>query len=225
MKTKLIQTKDYLLLIDEEAEIKKNGYAYQINYERTNIQVIKIESDSQERIANDKNGTFTKCKIIAYYPLNSEAKELDLPLLPSFEDTKPNSGYEEGMFGYTDTEVRVAQNAFQEGYKAAQSKVQYSLEDMETLMEEALNWFGGGRDKDISDSKEFFEKYIQSLSTQQLPKEFKPIMVCGRCLKPDDNDEGCWSAKECSRNTDFQDTFKTIANSEGKQEIQGRYVY
>ena len=65
-------------------------------------------------------------------------------------------------------------NMFIAGYKAAQSKGQYSLDDMETLMEEALNWFGGGRDKDISDSKEFFEKYIQSLSTQQLPKEFIP---------------------------------------------------
>lgn len=33
-----------------------------------------------------------------YYPLNSEAKELDLPKLPPFEEVMPNSGYEAGDY-------------------------------------------------------------------------------------------------------------------------------
>lgn len=69
MKTKLIQTKDYLLLIDEEAEIKKDDY-----FLLDDKYIYKDGGD----MAND-----TAKKIIAYYPLNSETKELDLPLLPN----------------------------------------------------------------------------------------------------------------------------------------------
>lgn len=107
MKTKLIKTKDYLLLIDEEAKIGKYVWDIEQKYIREDVSKYNITDFDVE--------------IIAYYPLTKEAKELDLPLLPPFEDTIPNSGYEEGMFGYTDTEVRVAQNAFKEGYKTAQS--------------------------------------------------------------------------------------------------------
>ena len=69
MQTKLIQTKDYLLLIDEEA-ICKTGELY-----LTSIQNRIIPKSKGVIQAGDK--------IIAYYPLNSEAKELDLPLLPN----------------------------------------------------------------------------------------------------------------------------------------------
>lgn len=106
-----------------------------------------------------------------YYPLNSEAKELDLPKLPPFEEVIPNSGYEEGMFGYTDTEVRVAQNAFKEGYKAAQSK-QFTLEDMKKSFNAARETSGMNARNQVGKKYKTFNDFIQSLSTQQLPKEF-----------------------------------------------------
>lgn len=42
----------------------------------------------------------------------------------------PNSEYKEGMFGYTDTEVRVAQNAFKEGWDKHAEKYNFTKEDV-----------------------------------------------------------------------------------------------
>jgi hypothetical protein len=56
-----------------------------------------------------------------------------------------------------------------------------------------------------------FYEYIQSLSTQQLPKEFIPEYK-------DFLEGGLGNPIEVRR-------FKTITNSEGKQEIQGTYKY
>lgn len=81
-------------------------------------------------------------------------------------DNRGFSSNTEGDWSYKYSEEEIIQSL-----PSQHSSKQFSLEDMETLMEEALNWFGGGRDKDISDSKEFFEKFIQSLSIQQLQNE------------------------------------------------------
>ena len=77
MKTKLIKTKDYLLLVDEEAEIKEGDVAvhdFGMGYD------LEIPCDKDNLKSN------TRFKVIAYYPLTKEAKELDLPLLPPFEE-------------------------------------------------------------------------------------------------------------------------------------------
>ena len=67
MKIKLIQTKDYLLLIDEEAEIKEG---------KTFI--------TKDNIIHSNYGyNYGDRVVIAYYPLTKEAKELNLPLLPN----------------------------------------------------------------------------------------------------------------------------------------------
>jgi hypothetical protein len=75
-----VETPDYVLWVSDE-EIKKHDYVYQINLEKTNIQIIQCVSDFQVKIANEKNGSFTKLKIIAYQP-KGNSPELDLPLLP-----------------------------------------------------------------------------------------------------------------------------------------------
>ena len=206
---KILNNGIYLLLIDEKAEIQKGGYAYQVNYEQTNIQVIKIESDFQEKMANDKNGSFTKYKIIAYRKLNEEAKELDLPLLPPFEDMN----YDELEIKYyqeleerrlvainfkgqvvgrhpdnlSSHEIHAKVSGFIEGYKAAKSK-QFSLEDIKTVIkwlnknyskveDELFEPYEGKEDEVPNDFfynvyEEALNRGIQSLSTQQLPKEF-----------------------------------------------------
>jgi hypothetical protein len=52
------------IYITSDEEIKEVDYVIQINFEKTNIQVIKCENESQVKIANSKNGSFTKNKII-----------------------------------------------------------------------------------------------------------------------------------------------------------------
>jgi len=46
-----------------DEKIKLNDYIIQVNFEKTNTQVIRCETESQVKIANDKNGSFTKNKI------------------------------------------------------------------------------------------------------------------------------------------------------------------
>lgn len=201
---KLIQIKDYLLLIDEEA-VCKTGELY-LTYIQDRI-IPKCKGEIQ---VGDK--------IIAYLPINSEAQELDLPLLPPFEDTIPNSGYEEGMHGYTDTEVRVAQNAFKAGYKRAQqSNKQYSLEDIEQILfdYDNVDWSKREHKKPTIMMKEWLKEKIQSLSTQRLPKEFEPIMY-PKYTQYDGFEED----DEIPVMTPM-----TSTNSEGKQELVGGYKY
>lgn len=70
MSTKLIQTKYYLLLVEKIYGFKVGDW----NYEEDNtIPVYQFDYNIDEYPGN---------KIIAYYPLTKEAKELDLPLLP-----------------------------------------------------------------------------------------------------------------------------------------------
>jgi hypothetical protein len=53
-----------IIYITSDEEIKLNDYVIQINFEKTNTQVIRCKTESQVKIANDKNGSFTKNKII-----------------------------------------------------------------------------------------------------------------------------------------------------------------
>lgn len=139
----LIQTKDYLLLVDEEAEIKEDDY-----FLLDDKYIYKGGGD----MAND-----TAKKIIAYRKLNEEAEELDLPLLPPFEEDKE-------MFLLAGEFARTGgwqcPDSFIAGYKAAQSK---QLE----LLKKAIQLAS-----DAENIEEVEEEIIQSLSTQQLPKDF-----------------------------------------------------
>lgn len=238
---KLTQTKDYLLLIDEEAEIKKNdlclidrNVGISTGYEILVCE--EVEEDGYYHFTDFKTGRCSK--IIAYRKLNSEVKELNLPLLPSFEDMN----YDELEIKYyqeleekrlvainfkgqvagrhpdnlSSREIHAKVSGFIEGYKAAQSK-QFSLEDMRKAVEFTFN--AGRRLERKAVSPDFsFEIYreelIQSLSNQKLPKEFITEYINTNSYGSETNgyDSGNFIPK-------------TITNSEGKEEIQGRYVY
>lgn len=81
------------------------------------------------------------------------------------------------MMNAITTEKRLA---FIEGYKAAQSDKQFSLEQLEEAMDKAYDLGGSktyyvNRNDDLYTPSFTFEEereIIQSLSTQQLPKEF-----------------------------------------------------
>ena len=52
------------IYITSNEEIKLNDYVIQVNFEKTNTQVIQCVNEFQVKIANDKDGSFTKNKII-----------------------------------------------------------------------------------------------------------------------------------------------------------------
>jgi hypothetical protein len=236
---KLLQTNTYLLLIDEEAEIQKGDLMYDNHL---------VGLCNCTKVVNKLPYSYTSSfinvdKVIAYYPLTKEAKELDLPLLHNpFEDKvdveKLAEEYLQKWRGLNNVHLSNiihadrCKNDFIAGYKAAQqSNKQFSLEDIKTvikwlnknysLIEDELFEPYIGKEDEVPDVffhsvyEEALNRGIQSLSTQRLPKEFEPIMY-----------------PKYTQYYGFEEddeipvmTPMTYTNSEGKQEIQGRYVY
>src|SRR5690606_29693213 len=108
---KLVKNNSYLLLIDEEAEIKEGDTVYE------NISGVFAPYEKEDIVENP-------IKVIAYYPLTKEVKELDLPLLPNpFEEEplmKQASKLRE-LRGYHKDSHYSFCGGFIEGYKAAKS--------------------------------------------------------------------------------------------------------
>ena len=206
---KILSNNMYLLLIDEEAEIKENTNTFKEGFNGDWFWCSKY--NSIQRIGDITEFDF---KIIAYYPLTKEAKELDLPLLPNFKS-------EYTVFQIIDMLVNICKATYPqfeewveykevEKFKASrQSDKQFSLEDMQKAIEMAQqeSWDEGG----YLGLEHKPEEIIQSLSTQQLPKEFIPdyeeIEVDRFIPKMPIN------------------ILKTIINSEGKEELVGTYKY
>lgn len=260
MKTKLIQTKDHLLLIDEEAEIKETDYVFDIpkniffrvksfgqNGGKTLIEeTLDYSTPYEVSISNCK-------KCLAYYPLAKETKELNLPLLPNpfevtdiwklgnhisvttifeYEESQAwpnhkeyiNKGYQTYIGEVIEVDKGLAlktecgkifktQGSYWFGsvlkqkcslIKAAQPK-QFSLEDVKKAIEMA---------REIRYST---EEIIQSLSTQQLPKEFIP--------EYESDFNSCYCTRDICNGNNCPKKLKTITNSEGKEELVGTYKY
>lgn len=184
---KLINTKDYLLLIDEEAEIKENDKVLDeqlligeiISITKLYGYRTKLCEGGEAHYFPHREGEEKIVKILAYYPLTKEAKELDLPLLPDpFKEEFDAHTFIQNEFGFTDEEMdkwRIFlngsnladyQNILNLVEKAAQLK-QFSLEDIRKIVNLCLSG-------SFSSNEECFNKVIQSLSTEKLPLEFIP---------------------------------------------------
>lgn len=231
---KLIQTQDYLLLIDEEAEIKEKDY-YSNTLGDTEPLVCICNSIGESM---DCNKLKKDCnKIIAYYPLNSEVKELDLPELPNpFEEidveklSEKANGY--AYYGKPLGERYLAfKEGFIEGYKSAQAK-QFSLEDVVRIVHLWDNHIN--IHEEDKGSVKTIEKFIQSLSIQQLPKEFIPeyeyYYHISKGFYMDAKFERCSkeqydAIKEEIPTCPVKVELITITNPEGKQELVGSYKY
>ena len=226
MKTKLITTKDYLLLIDEEAEIKEGDYLY----DKLTSHYAGIHQHSGVEYGNGyvpniiqcKSGTTASIncslKVIAYYPLNSEAEKLDLPKLPNpFENNNEIGGevfneqlWEDYRKPLNRSMSHLEREAFIEGYKAAQSKTSFTLEDVENILIKYLEEGFISKEQGYINPKTF----LQSLSTQQTyPKEFIPEIEIFRDFD--------WNKEEINH----IERLKTTTNSEGKEVLVGTYKY
>lgn len=216
---KLIQTTDYLLLIDEEAEIRIGDYFLNPNFtlrECDNLNMTKY-GNIQDKHKHSWKLSMCKGKVIAYYPLLKEAKELNLPLLPKFKKDEVDVEKILNNFPYSDFTFR-EKSGFKVGYMLAQSK-QFSLEDVKEAFLQGCysmsDYIDGNNKSEDYDIYEESDLYIQSLSTQQLPKEFIP-----------EYKNKCWCSKPMSGGCfECIEILKTITNSEGKEELVGKYTY
>lgn len=215
----LIKTKDYLLYVDEEAKIKCGNYYFEAT------------SETQINIANKElDKVHYRQLILLYYPLTSEAKELDLPLLPypfkeevdidqlAHDHVKKDMGSFYNAEGF-DTFRNV--EFFIDGYKAAQPK-QFSLEDIKEALRLCCKELQQEHIKGFTTFICSQKEIIQSLSAQQLPKEFIPSYT----KECDCYNEFCHSTM-LSDNRHCKDggipKILTITNSKGRQEVVGEY--
>lgn len=196
---KLIKTDLYLLLIDEEAEIKEG---------KTFI--------TKENIIHTVFGyNYGDRVVIAYYPLTKEAKELEgLLLLPPFEEQIDlhklyNEKIRSYPFSYCNSDSYLG---FRLGYEVALSKFQYSLEDMRNMF-----ILGGKHKKQNPDSFLIkMEEILESLPTQQTyPKNFIPEYQRVRD----------WDNRDVNGDYNSKLVLKTITNSQGQKVVQGKYIY
>lgn len=147
-----------------------------------------------------------------YYPLTKEAKELDLPLLPVTPKDKwgvhETHCCEKHGCKYGDNDCCVALGIAKQRYPCehcSDEEQEFSLEDIQKAFEAGVAWHVNPNISEI----DAYTNFIQSLSTQQFPSEFIPEYEINK-----------YSAYGHSTHI-----LKTITNSKGKEEIQGRYVY
>lgn len=126
---KLVNNKQYLLLIDGSSEIKEGDYEQIVS--RPDI-IWKFDG---KKIDVYKNDGVDANKIVAYYPLTKNGEEFDLALLPvPFEINFDNipilqKELDRRAEGSYNCDLNEFANGLLRGYKVAQSK-QFSLEDM-----------------------------------------------------------------------------------------------
>lgn len=215
---KLIKTEQYLLLTDEEAEIKKGYY---LTDKLTICRFIKGDEKYVYSLEAGSNVRKNSKKLIAYYPLTKEAKELDLPLLPTLDENpyKETEDYQKWLedSGTEKSNAYQLSLSFLAGFKQARTK-KFSLEDIKKAIEMAREDNGIDCEGNYSYTE---EEIIQSLSTQQsMPKEFIVEYETIQTTKKED-----YKYQNGNSNLNYEQRFKTITNSEGKEELIGTYKY
>ena len=165
---KLIKLSDIHYIIVDDSKIKKGDFVYQQNFERTNNQILKIESDFQARIANDNNGSFTKRKIThSTQPelLGEGWMQSVIPLLLSEA--------EELIYGYNVEKIAenlwlnpnsqlTSKNSFIQGFKAHQELVKdklFTTQPLEHLLN-LLTYDDSDKKKKINDCKEYIRDLL-----------------------------------------------------------------
>lgn len=214
MKTKFLKIKDYLLLLDLTTKPKLGDWVSD-QYE---IPDVPFKLDEEYfRIGYEAD------LIVAHLPLNNAPILEGVDFLPEIEYFKilASDGSKQLCHSLDVTKAESLVVGFEEGYKAAQSK-QYSKEDMinafnmgqSTYKESFLHKNGEERRRETK------EKFIQSLSTQQLPIDFVPSfglkrIITGYC--PGGEVEGTY--------VEDKNKLKTIVNSQGQRVVQGEYKF
>jgi hypothetical protein len=144
-------------IVTSDESMLLNDICFQRNFENTLHQLIKIENEFQLKMANSKDGSFTKLKVIAQQDqidfsalTEEEQKEIGWFDVDEFAQNRFTGSYD------NDTNYNL-RFGFKEGFQKAQellSDRRFTLEDMKRC------FFNGGDMKDESE----WNHYIQSLS-------------------------------------------------------------
>ena len=162
MKHKIINTKEYLLVVDD-SEIKEGDYY-----------LSKISDDIFRRaigghwIENYDKKMYHK--VIAHLPLNNSPVLKGVDLLPPLENDDIEKLAREN--------ASMCEDDWEDGYNKAKSKYKYTEDDLWKAYQTGMKLEG-------------FKELIQSLSQPKMPTSFSPKMVCDQC-NGDDSTDSCY---------------------------------
>jgi hypothetical protein len=201
MEHKIINTGDYLLIVDE-SEIKEGDWYIDLNlkqiFSKSNPQISKIEWQK---------------KIIGHLPLNNSPILEGVYLLPEIEDGTNKFLNDEINYWYHETgslvSEKIVRRAFSIGLKA-KDKYKYTEEDLRKAMKYA---------SEITNNKfHYMDKYIQSLQQPKMPVGFKCETERKLVLN--------LGIDIYNPNTHvYSDEPKTTTNSQGFTQLVGEYIY
>lgn len=161
MKTKTIYTKDYILVVDAERDATVNEWVKSARY------------SEPVRMGQVKNSYVNEClPILGHLPIG-EAKGLEnVPLLVDREDESVEEQAKQFSINYQSSNREILPNSFKleegfkAGYKAAQSKGGFTLEDMRKAFEA-----GHSLEADYSNDEAEFNDFIQSITKHEMEYE------------------------------------------------------
>jgi len=204
MTHKIIQTENYLLIVDD-SEIKEGDYYLFTWYGEQDIQ--RFQNQEDDRIKHQHLYETACKKIIAHLPLNGSSILDGVDLLPPLEDDEAICPYPEEKQNAVD---------WHNGYNKAKERFKYIEEDILLAMDIGFE-LGKNFDEDtpnIGLSWLTYQKdhFIQSLQQPKMPIKFK--CEVNETQKP--YDESGWM--------EIIETPKTITNSQGIQWV-GKYIF
>jgi hypothetical protein len=234
MKHNLIKTDNYLLVVDDDSDIKVHGYYLRystkvlrctdmkwVYNDALNKNEIIITSDSSGD-PYDRSKHFLK-KIISHLPLNGAPYLDGVDVLPPLED-EAEQIFPVGSHGlmHMPNKHQIYNSLRQEGYNKAREKYKFTEEDMRKAIDMYSNSVGVDNDGESCYSHLSTEQIIQSLQQPKYPIAFE----CE--IEPKFKHIG--STKEVKGSgsrikNKHAGNPKTIISSEGRTEWVGKYIY
>lgn len=212
MKHKIIQTENYLLIVDD-LEIKEGDYYLFTWGGEQDIQ--RFQNQQDDRIKHQHLYETACKKIIAHLPLNNSPILDGVDLLPPLEDDEvekfavnnANDFYEKYR-----TEWEAKKNGFIDGYQKAREKYKWSDDDLIKAIEMATT-------SKYDHRLEFYthDEIIQSLKQPKIPIEFE-------CKIDNILSYNVEDGINALVNPNFGNQ-KTIINSQGLTQWVGTYLY
>lgn len=217
----IIETKDYLLLIDKEADLNIGDFIFdRVKRIWDNIEKCFLITMSKEK------GDY---KIIAYYPLHSKSKNLDLPLLPN-----PFKKQNIEEFSFEDIK-----KAIDFGVNLEAGNIEIDYKRYKTYENQFIQTFIK------TPPKEFIIEYLnkETFTTRKigdsLPYEGMSVIRNGQIdevkfYSPNTSKTWQWVILDKIKywggeyeleEVIYDKDIKTIINSEGKKELVGKYIF
>lgn len=212
MQHKLINTGDYLLIVDDKT----------LTDMPNNINVYSVRYNKPIRFAETENSYMNECfEIKAHLPLNNSPILEGVDLLPPLEDEVEKLAKEEieryRLSSSSIDKPREVQrfNGFKTGYNKAKEKYKYTEEDMRKAFRSgAFTGAYTGNNSGVHIEKDE-NNFIQFLQQPKYPVAFECEIE-----KPSDS-FGSWVGTFINGSTKT----KTTTNSNGQTEWVGQYIY